>query len=207
MRVLIIQAKKDEVKKEIESAALKVFFRKGFVDAKMSDIADEIQISVGNIYTYFKNKKELFYSVVPPSLVDYLKNVLVESIHIDNQTFFGETHNEKKSVIVQEQINLLTQYSMQIVIIFEKNKGTIYSDAKNELIDLMIETKKPYLKNTYKRYEIGTDENMILLNIIANNVIHMTLDLLKRDMSADSRKRIFEALSLYRLHGLQGLNE
>ncbi|WP_081384275.1 TetR/AcrR family transcriptional regulator [Paenibacillus peoriae] len=203
----IIQAKKDEVKKEIESAALKVFFRKGFVDAKMSDIADEIQISVGNIYTYFKNKKELFYSVVPPSLVDYLKNVLVESIHIDNETFFEETHNEKKSAIVQEQINLLTQYSMQIVIIFEKNKGTIYSNAKNELIDLMIETKKPYLKNTYKRYEIGTDENMILLNIIANNVIHMTLDLLKRDMSADSRKRVFEALSLYRLHGLKSLNE
>ncbi|QNR68276.1 TetR/AcrR family transcriptional regulator [Paenibacillus peoriae] len=207
MRVLIIQAKKDEVKKEIESAALKVFFRKGFVDAKMSDIADEIQISVGNIYTYFKNKKELFYTVVPPSLVDYLKNVLVESIHIDNQTFFEETNNEKKSAIVQEQINLLTQYSMQIVIIFEKNKGTIYSNAKNELVDLMIETKKPYLKNTYKRYEIGSDENMILLNIIANNVIHMTLDLLKRDMSADTRKRIFEALSLYRLHGLKSLNE
>ncbi|WP_081819226.1 TetR/AcrR family transcriptional regulator [Paenibacillus sp. UNCCL52] len=205
--MFIIQAKKDEVKKEIESAALKVFFRKGFVDAKMSDIADEIQISVGNIYTYFKNKKELFYSVVPPSLVEYLKNVLVESIHIDNQTFFEETNNEKKSAIVQEQINLLTQYSMQIVIIFEKNKGTIYSDAKNELIDLMIETKKPYLKNTYKRYEIGTDENMILLNIIANNVINMILDLLKRDMSADSRKRIFEALSLYRLHGLKNLNE
>ncbi|QYK65727.1 Bacterial regulatory protein, tetR family [Paenibacillus sp. S02] len=205
--MFIIQAKKDEVKKEIESAALKVFFRKGFVDAKMSDIADETQISVGNIYTYFKNKKELFYTVVPPSLVDYLKNVLVESIHIDNQTFFEETNNEKKSAIVQEQINLLTQYSKQIVIIFEKNKGTIYSDAKNELIDLMIETKKPYLRNTYKRYEIGTDENMILLNIIANNVIHMTLDLLKRDMSADSRKRIFEALSLYRLHGLKSLNE
>ncbi|WP_220030778.1 TetR/AcrR family transcriptional regulator [Paenibacillus sp. S25] len=205
--MFIIQAKKDEVKKEIESAALKVFSRKGFVDAKMSDIADETQISVGNIYTYFKNKKELFYTVVPPSLVDYLKNVLVESIHIDNQTFFEETRNEKKSAIVQEQINLLTQYSKQIVIIFEKNKGTIYSNAKNELVDLMIETKKPYLRNTYKRYEIGTDENMILLNIIANNVIHMTLDLLKRDMSVDSRKRIFEALSLYRLHGLKSLNE
>lgn len=82
-----MQSKKEEVKQEIESAALKVFFRKGFSDAKMNDIADEIQISVGNIYTYFKNKKELFYSVVPPSLVDYLKNVLVENIRIDNQTF------------------------------------------------------------------------------------------------------------------------
>ncbi|WP_340018148.1 TetR/AcrR family transcriptional regulator [Paenibacillus sp. FSL H3-0457] len=36
----------------------------------MSDIADEINISVVNIYTYFKNKKELFYAVVPPDLVD-----------------------------------------------------------------------------------------------------------------------------------------
>ncbi|MEK5024324.1 TetR/AcrR family transcriptional regulator [Paenibacillus sp. FSL M7-1046] len=202
-----MQAKKDEVKKEIESAALKVFFRKGFADAKMNDIADEIHISVGNIYTYFKNKKDLFYSVVPPSLVDYLKNVLVESIRIDNQTFFNDANNDKKSAIVQEQMNLLTQYSMQIVIIFEKNKGTVYSNAKNELIDLMIETKKPYLKDHYKRYEIGTEENMILLNIIASNVINMILDLLKREMSADSRKRIFEALSLYWLHGVKGLNE
>ncbi|AIQ74536.1 MULTISPECIES: TetR/AcrR family transcriptional regulator [Paenibacillus] len=202
-----MQSKKDEVKQEIESAALKVFFRKGFSDAKMNDIADEIQISVGNIYTYFKNKKELFYSVVPPSLVDYLKNVLVENIRIDNQTFFDDVNNEKKSAIVQEQINILTQYSRQIVIIFEKNKGTVYSNAKNELIDLMIETKRPYIKDHYKRYEIGTEENMILLKIIANNVINMILDLLKHEMSADSRRRIFEALSLYWLHGLKSLNE
>ncbi|OMD69115.1 TetR/AcrR family transcriptional regulator, partial [Paenibacillus odorifer] len=46
-----MQSKKDGVKEEIESAALKVFFQKGFADAKMNDIADEIQISVGNIYT------------------------------------------------------------------------------------------------------------------------------------------------------------
>ncbi|AIQ66940.1 TetR/AcrR family transcriptional regulator [Paenibacillus graminis] len=202
-----MQAKKDEVKRDIESAALKVFFRKGFADAKMNDIADEIQISVGNIYTYFKNKQELFYAVVPPSLVEYLKNVLVESIRLDNQTFFDRGSNDKQSAIVQEQMNLLTQYSMQIVIIFEKNKGTVYSNAKNELIELMIETKKPYIKDHYKRYEIGTEENMILLSIIAGNVINMILDLLKREMGADSRRRIFEAMRLYWLHGLTGINE
>ncbi|MDO7907597.1 TetR/AcrR family transcriptional regulator [Paenibacillus sp. JX-17] len=202
-----MQAKKDEVKKQIEAAALQVFFRKGYPDAKMSDIADEIGISVGNIYTYFKNKKELFYAVVPPSLVDYLKNVLVESIHFDNQTSFDDVNDTDRSAIVQEQMKLLNEYSMQMVIIFERNKGTVYSTAKNELIELMIETKKPYLKPSYKRYDIGTEENMILLNIIANSIIDTILDLLKRDMSPDSRIRIFEALSLYRLHGLRGLNE
>ncbi|NUU60426.1 TetR/AcrR family transcriptional regulator [Paenibacillus agri] len=202
-----MQSKKEEVKQQIEAAALKVFFRKGFSDAKMNDIADEIQISVGNIYTYFKNKKELFYSVVPASLVDYLKHVLVENIRIDNQTSFDDVNNEEKSALVQEQVNILTQYRMQIVIIFERNKGTVYSNARNELIDLMIETKKPYLKKSYKRYQIETEENLILLNIIAGNVINMVLDLLKREMSADSRKRIFEALSLYWLHGIKSINE
>jgi hypothetical protein len=71
----------------------------------------------------------------------------------------------------------------------------------------MIETKKAYLKNQYKHYEIGTEENLILLNILAHNVIDMNLDLLKRDMSEDSRKQIFEALYIYRLYGMKSLNE
>ncbi|CAH1219119.1 TetR/AcrR family transcriptional regulator [Paenibacillus sp. JJ-223] len=202
-----MQSKKDEVKKEIEYAALKVFFEKGFVDAKMSDIADEINISVGNIYTYFKNKKDLFYSVVPPTLVEYLKNVLVETIHFDNQHFFDGADSEERSALFQAQVDVLTKYSKQIVIIFEKNKGTTYTNAKNELVDLMIETKKAYLKDRYKRYEIGHEENMVMLNIIAHNVIDMNLDLLKRELSDDSRRRIFEALSIYRLHGMKSLNE
>lgn len=203
----MVQAKKDEVRKEIEYAALKVFFEKGYADAKMNDIANEINISVGNIYTYFKNKKELFYAVVPPDLVDYLKKVLVETIHFDNRNAFEETNNEQRSVLMQEQVDVLRKYRNQIVIIFEKNKGTIYTNAKNELVELMIETKKAYLKNQYKHYEIGTEENLILLNILAHNVIDMNLDLLKRDMSEDSRKQIFEALYVYRLYGMKSLNE
>ncbi|WP_234414274.1 TetR/AcrR family transcriptional regulator [Paenibacillus sp. CAA11] len=202
-----MQAKKDEVRRKIEYAALKVFFEKGYLDAKMSDIANEINISVGNIYTYFKNKNELFYAVVPPSLVDYLKNLLVESIHFSNQTFFDETDSEKNSALLQEQIDLLTKYSKQIVIIFEKSKGTTYSHAKEELIALMVETKRPYLKDHYKRYEIGAEENIILSNIISTSLIDMILDLLKRDMSEESRRRIFEALNVYRLYGVKSLNE
>ncbi|TRZ38008.1 TetR/AcrR family transcriptional regulator [Niallia circulans] len=201
-----IQAKKEEVKNQIEAAALTVFFEKGFIKAKMSDIAEEINISVGNIYTYFKNKNELFYTVVPPSLVDYLQKILVESIHIVNQKFFDGT-NDKEAAIYQEQIHLLTEYHRQIVIIFEKSHGTVYSNAKNELIELMIETKKPYMKNTYKKHDITKDENTILLTILANSFVDMILDLLKREMSAESRKRIFEMLSIYRLHGINSLNE
>ena len=201
----MVQAKKDEVRKEIEYAALKVFYEKGFVDAKMSDIANEINISVGNIYTYFKTKGSVLRcrSARFGRLPKKCWSIPFTSI---TRTCSRRKRTAKKSALLQEQVDVLRKYRNQIIIIFEKNKGTIYTNAKNELVETMIETKKAYLKKQYKHYEIGMEEHLILLDILAHNVIDMNLDLLKRDMSEDSRK-IFEALYVYRLYGMKSLSE
>jgi AcrR family transcriptional regulator len=36
----------------------------------MADIAKKAGLSVGNLYLYYKNKDELFHSVIPESLVE-----------------------------------------------------------------------------------------------------------------------------------------
>ncbi len=41
-----------------------VFARHGYVDARMSDVADRAQISMGGLYRYFANKEELFAQVI-----------------------------------------------------------------------------------------------------------------------------------------------
>ena len=56
----VIPEYKEEARKRIIEAALEVFCRKGYRAAKMSDIAKELGISKGAIYTYFNNKEELF---------------------------------------------------------------------------------------------------------------------------------------------------
>ena len=56
----VIPEYKEEAKKRIIEAALEVFCRKGFHATKMNDIAKELGISKGAIYTYFKNKDDLF---------------------------------------------------------------------------------------------------------------------------------------------------
>ncbi len=50
--------------KEIINAAVKLFATKGYGSTKMVDIAQEVQLSVGNLYFYFKNKDELYISVI-----------------------------------------------------------------------------------------------------------------------------------------------
>ncbi len=49
---------------KIEEAALRVFTRQGFHGTTVRDIAKEANVSLGNIYNYYKTKEELYVSLV-----------------------------------------------------------------------------------------------------------------------------------------------
>ncbi len=53
---------KNQIK--IEEAALRVFIRQGFHGTTVRDIAREANVSLGNIYNYYKTKEELYVSLV-----------------------------------------------------------------------------------------------------------------------------------------------
>lgn len=50
-------------KRKIEAAALKVFVRQGFHGTSIRDIATSSGVSIGNIYTYYKTKEELYGAI------------------------------------------------------------------------------------------------------------------------------------------------
>lgn len=51
-------------RKEILSAAEKVFAAKGFFLTTMSDIAREAEFGTGTLYKYFKSKEELYFTLI-----------------------------------------------------------------------------------------------------------------------------------------------
>jgi AcrR family transcriptional regulator len=53
-----------ESKKRIIAAAIAVFSAKGYAKANIREIAKSAGISVGGVYLYFKNKEELYKSLV-----------------------------------------------------------------------------------------------------------------------------------------------
>lgn len=46
------------------ASAATVFARDGYVDARMSDVAEEAEISMGGLYRYFADKEDLFAQVI-----------------------------------------------------------------------------------------------------------------------------------------------
>ena len=48
---------------QIIEAAVKIFAKKGFYNAKVSEIAREASVADGTIYLYFKNKDDILISL------------------------------------------------------------------------------------------------------------------------------------------------
>ena len=63
----MVQVLKEEVKNRILEAALNEFYKKDFKNANLRDIANEADVSVGLVYSYFENKETLFDEVVSPT--------------------------------------------------------------------------------------------------------------------------------------------
>ena len=77
------QVLKEEVRNRILEAAEKVFYKKDYRGAKLTEIAKEADIPVALIYTYFKNKEVLFDAVV-------------SSVYINFESAFNEEESLEK---------------------------------------------------------------------------------------------------------------
>ena len=60
---------------KIINAATKVFAKKGFFNARISDIAKEAKVADGTIYLYFNNKFDILISVFDEEISNMIKQV------------------------------------------------------------------------------------------------------------------------------------
>ena len=64
------ERERERRRQQIMVAAKRVFTDKGFSKATMEDIAKEAELSPGTLYLYFKNKDDLFFSLMTPVIDD-----------------------------------------------------------------------------------------------------------------------------------------
>ncbi len=129
-----MQTLKEEVRNNILQAALMEFAKKGYEKASMRNIANNAKITVGNMYRYFRNKEELFYSVTSPAY-ERLTEFITE------QNFPKNIDKEAENINIDQQANRLVdiylEHRIELIIIIEGSKGSKYEDAKKEMIKLV----------------------------------------------------------------------
>lgn len=60
----LLEQTSEQNKLKIARAALRLFTRKGFHGTTVREIADKAGVSIGNVYTYYRTKEEIFVDLV-----------------------------------------------------------------------------------------------------------------------------------------------
>jgi len=143
------QVLKEEVKNRIIDSAIRVFKKDNYRKASMNEIAKYADVSVGNIYRYFDNKKKL-YDYIVKDIYTKLTEILE----------FCQSKNEDIDIMIEDCIdNFVNMYSKDkdvfIILInsdddLDENQtiiNSIRNILSNNLMNVMKKNKRSLTKD------------------------------------------------------------
>jgi TetR/AcrR family fatty acid metabolism transcriptional regulator len=182
--------KNSEKYHRIIKAATKVFAKKGFYPAKISEIAKEAQVADGTIYIYFENKDDILISLFEEQMKTVLENMVAQISKLKDPAEklekFALTHlrlieqNKDIAEIIQVELRQsskfmkeykneqFTQYLDLIgdIVTEGQKKGVFKKDimpgvAKRAFFGALDEMSRFWVLSSRKRYDIETAAKQI----------------------------------------------
>lgn len=167
--------KKEEKRKSIIEAALRVFSRKGYSPAALDEVAKEASIAKGTLYLYFEDKEDLFYSTIM-YVIDNLSNLLQENIRDDMDPI--ETLKMHAYYLLRyfsqndDYFGIFeTIFNDNLLINFSKLFKSI-SERRKEMVDFLRRVVDRGKEDGHIRRDIPTDEIVYSYEGIINNALH-----------------------------------
>lgn len=183
------QILKDEIKENILKAALQEFYTNGYKAAAMRKIAENANIPTGLIYSYYKNKEDLFCAVLRPVLYDWERVVTAGGIddHSDN-IIYGLSKAETECLL-----NLF-DHRQEFIIMIDKSHGTKYEYERERMIQ---EIEKHLIAHTD-----GVNSDTVFTHIVANNFVDGIMQVMYHYKGKDWAIMILHKLSKMYLSGI-----
>ncbi len=130
-----MQVLKDDIRERIVSTATRLFYAHGFAQTTMRQIADDAEMSVSNLYKYFKNKEDLFGEIVKAYHVAYLAGFKRFVSHEDKDGF----DEDGNSALTHALFDSIKSDPMKFVLLMDKSRGTRYENFKDEVVGILSE--------------------------------------------------------------------
>ena len=186
---LIVQVLKDEIRKKILDTSEHIFFQSGFKNTTTRRIADEVGISVSNLYLYYENKEAILYGVAD-AFYTYIINSINALLDHDDK---DKTMNDNICQFVQKMI-LLDQ--KKFVIITDKSEGTKYEGCKQQIITILFNHMKEQINKDFIQDDL-------ILHILAKNFIEGIIEIAKNYKNQYWLENNIHILFQYHIKGIE----
>jgi len=196
------QILKLEYKQAIIEAAKKEILQNGYRDASMRTIANNANMTVGNLYRYFKNKEEIYSEVLGPTLSklqDALKSIKSSNLSTETRVFnvkpdVGKLKKAFNSTI-DKVIDIYTSNCQEFnIVLFDQTYSNNFINWFMDVVDGLISDNfllgnlnsdkttlsKSYseaflqgVRSLFKNYDGDIDDLKSLLKTYVNSFIYM----------------------------------
>lgn len=186
-----MQVLKDEIRNKILVTAENVFYKEGFKGATTRGIANEVGISVSNLYLYYKNKEDIFRAVID-EFYKYFMNSIVSFFH----------HEDKDNEMLIQISNLIEDVieanPQKFVIIFDKSQGTEYEGFKQQII-------KTLNSHIYAQVNRNLIQDELITYILSKNFIEGIIEIAKNYKNRQWLSNNISILATYHMNGMRHL--
>jgi len=143
------QARREEILK----AAERVFAQNGFYNSTVAEIAKESEFAIGTLYQFFKNKEELYYTMMIEKF-DLLYSTLLTEVGKNKRCL------EKLSCLVEVLFSFIEQ-NVDFFKIFTWELNVLNANMNNKLKDQLIAKHFAYIKLISDVIEEGLRERVL----------------------------------------------
>lgn len=186
-----MQILKDEIRNKILNVAENIFYQNGFRDTTTRSIANEVGISVSNLYLYYKNKEAIFYGVTD-GFYEYFVNGFKTFVN------YHDKNNEINIDISHVFQKIIKANQKKFVIIADKSRGTKHERFKEQIVSIL---------NNHMKSQVNKDliEDELIIYILAKNFIEGIIEIAKNYKDDVWLEKSINTLVLYHMNGMKHL--
>ncbi|MDO5746461.1 MAG: TetR/AcrR family transcriptional regulator [Actinomycetaceae bacterium] len=194
MGVAVPQVLKDEIRERLIVAAEEVFYNKGFMNARLADIACEAEVSTSLVYSYFKNKEDLFAATVQMIPLDF------DKIALEEERITEGTALDRYKKVAAPYVQWLLDNHRAFVIVMDKSHGTDYVDSKLK----MISSVEKHIDRSFqqRRGDVYPD---LLPHVLASNFVEGLLEVARHYESPEQARQLLELIVRCYYEGVNSL--
>lgn len=123
-------AKKESRREQILSCAAKVFAKKGYHETSISDICQKSDVARGTVYLYFKNKRDIFDTLIKNFTTSMIQNISMFTPGEPLQAQFNRNfckvvehifrNKDMTKIIVSEAVGLDAEFDRQLILFYAR---------------------------------------------------------------------------------------
>jgi AcrR family transcriptional regulator len=191
-----MQVLKPELRAGILSSAKELFYLNGYEKTTMRDVSDKMQMSVSNLYKYFKNKDDLFDVIVEDYATTFMKGFTMALSHSKSDEF----DPERLEAMVSGFAKAISMDHRAFYILMEQSHGSHFQDFKKRCTALM---KKHILSSVDRA---AAKELTFIVNILVANLFTAFAAMAAEYGDSVQLKKAMKVLFLYHMAGFRALS-